>query len=483
MLNHISLAATFVYFYRENKMNFDKDYWISLFETELNILKNVIKKLKPLAEAVILRRFVKKIMEKFITKNIDLIEIEDYSPELKVLESYHKSLKDNYIFGRFDEINIESNIASLIKDLTSKPKEKEFSNEEEKGKEVPQTIKRPKLIYLDKTGRIDKIMNILFKLKNQCNQIIHFGNKFEHNLIIHEYILGNSFLNEEQKSKPFIPDNQNKIINVRPNVDNKKLISISKIVKFITDGNSSNISLEKLRKLKEEMNQRIKLIKEITTSINKYQISEYVTDKQHLQYLKQKIEADLSSLAIQEYNPILSEEKIRILATHFDKNPININDTILSEENRYEGIENNLAYFNGLKRGMNIKNKIKFNMSFSYNLLLINYKKKIDVLLNDFDKIGTINKEIENLNNYFKDELNKIIQESKDSDSIIKLINREELFIDMGKEEFISIFENEFKDEFIDIFNDEINNSFLFIYLHKKGLYDEKSYKSAADIN
>ena len=37
--------------------------------------------------------------------------------------------------------------------------------------------------------------------------------------------------------------------------------------------------------------------------------------------------------------------------------------------------------------------------------------------------------------------------------------------------------------EFIDIFNAEINNFFLFIFLLKKGLYDEKSYKSAVDIN
>ena len=66
---------------------------------------------------------------------------------------------------------------------------------------------------------------------------------------------------------------------------------------------------------------------------------------------------------------------------------------------------------------------------------------------------------------------------------IIKLINREELIIDIGKEEFTSIFENEFKGENIDIFNDEINNSFLFIYLLKEGLYDQKSYKTAVDIN
>ena len=109
--------------------------------------------------------------------------------------------------------------------------------------------------------------------------------------------------------------------------------------------------------------------------------------------------------------------------------------------------------------------------------------KTIDNLLPEFNKIDTINNSIQELNNYFKGELDKVIQESQNSDKIIKLINRDGIFVDIKKEEFVSILENEFKDENIDIFEPEINNFYFFVYLLKQGLYDEKSYKSAVDIN
>ena len=132
---------------------------------------------------------------------------------------------------------------------------------------------------------------------------------------------------------------------------------------------------------------------------------------------------------------------------------------------------------------MNIKDKIKFNITFAYNLAIINYKKTIDNLLPEFNKIDTINNSIQELNNYFKNELDKVIQENEYFDKIIKLINRDGIFVDIKKEEFVSILENEFKDENIDIFEPEINNFYFFIYLLQQGLYDEKSYKSAVDID
>ena len=61
-------AKAFVYFYKENKINFDKEYWISLLENELTVLKNIIKKINPITETVVLRRFVKKMTEKYIKK-------------------------------------------------------------------------------------------------------------------------------------------------------------------------------------------------------------------------------------------------------------------------------------------------------------------------------------------------------------------------------------------------------------------------------
>ena len=90
----ISLAKTFIYIYRENKINFDRDYWICLIDKELTVLKNFIQILKPFTDAVILKRFAKKLLEIFILKNIDIIELDNYFPSPKIVENYRKSLKE-----------------------------------------------------------------------------------------------------------------------------------------------------------------------------------------------------------------------------------------------------------------------------------------------------------------------------------------------------------------------------------------------------
>ena len=106
----IVLAQEFVYFYKENKQNFDKEYWIGLLENELTFLKNIIKKINPITEAVVLRRFVKKMMEKYIKKNIKKIEIQNYSPDLKILESYENSVNKNYVYRKGFGKDIQSSI-------------------------------------------------------------------------------------------------------------------------------------------------------------------------------------------------------------------------------------------------------------------------------------------------------------------------------------------------------------------------------------
>ena len=108
-------AKAFVYFYKENKINFDKEYWISLLENELTVLKNIIKKINPITEAVVLRRFVKKMTEKYIKKNIAKIEIQNYFPDSKILESYKKSLSQNYIYRQGCGTDIQSSINMVLK--------------------------------------------------------------------------------------------------------------------------------------------------------------------------------------------------------------------------------------------------------------------------------------------------------------------------------------------------------------------------------
>ena len=484
-------AKAFVYFYKENKINFDKEYWISLLENELTVLKNIIKKINPITEAVVLRRFVKKMTEKYIKKNIAKIEIQNYFPDSKILESYKKSLSQNYIYRQGCGTDIQSSINMVLKAIKL-----------EESKKKGLKLSKPKLIVLDESDKANELMKVLFKIKTNCNQIIHFESIYKQNVLINEYVMNDSQFNEELEDEEEQNEEQNEENTIHENIQNKneiikknndiKIISISKIVKFIANGNKDNSSLEKLMKLRKEMKTRVKTLKDSIKTLNDYQISGLIDYKELIQGLKRNIKRDLSSLVLKKYDLDLSDDKIKSLALQFSKNPVNLNDIKIEDDddaddeddsNKYEGEENDLEYFNGLRRQMNIKDKIKFNITFAYNLAIINYKKTIDNLLPEFNKIDTINNSIQELNNYFKGELDKVIQESQNSDKIIKLINRDGIFVDIKKEEFVSILENEFKDENIDIFEPEINNFYFFVYLLKQGLYDEKSYKSAVDIN
>ena len=479
-------AKAFVYFYKENKINFDKEYWISLLENELTVLKNIIKKINPITEAVVLRRFVKKMTEKYIKKNIAKIEIQNYFPDSKILESYKKSLSQNYIYRQGCGTDIQSSINMVLKAIKL-----------EESKKKGLKLSKPKLIVLDESDKANELMKVLFKIKTNCNQIIHFESIYKQNVLINEYVMNDSQFNEELEDEEEQNEEQNEENTIHENIQNKneiikknndiKIISISKIVKFIANGNKDNSSLEKLMKLRKEMKTRVKTLKDSIKTLNDYQISGLIDYKELIQGLKRNIKRDLSSLVLKKYDLDLSDDKIKSLALQFSKNPVNLNDIKIDDDeddmNKYEGEENDLEYFNGLRRQMNIKDKIKFNITFAYNLAIINYKKTIDNLLPEFNKIDTINNSIQELNNYFKGELDKVIQESQNSDKIIKLINRDGIFVDIKKEEFVSILENEFKDENIDIFEPEINNFYFFVYLLKQGLYDEKSYKSAVDIN
>ena len=163
-------------------------------------------------------------------------------------------------------------------------------------------------------------------------------------------------------------------------------------------------------KLRKEMKTRVKTLKDSIKTLNDYQISGLIDYKQLIQGLKRNIKRDLSSLGLKKYDLDFSDDKIKSLALQFSKNPVNLNDIIIEDDddadddeddsNKYEGEEIDLEYFNGLRRQMNVKDKIKFNITFSYNLAIINYKKSINILLNEFNKIDRINNSIQELNNY-----------------------------------------------------------------------------------
>lgn len=475
ILLNIRLTEGYISNYIKSKTNFDIVYWKTILENEVSVLKNIVKKLNPIAEAVILRRFIKKLLEEVILKKYDIIDVENYIPNINVLKSYKLSISKHY----FHRKGVKKVIQNSLDNLIAEEEEKSSNIKEE------EIIPKPKYKFLDsndtQTPLIFKIMN---KAKNQCNQLIHFEDKFQQNLMISEFIINNSEFNEGENNGSEIHENSSKIIEENENKFEKKLIPISKIIEFIANGNNKNKSLEKYKFLRKEAKNRVKSINEKIAEISVYKEDNFISHKEYMNNMDAKIKDELASLVLKDYQLNLSENKIKCFSEYFKDNILNLNDINISEEDGYEGIMNDVNYFNELRRKMTIKEKIKFNISFRINILLINMKKKVENIIHDLDKIKGVEEEIAKLDIYFKNELNKINDQLINSDIVVKLMNREVIFAGVNKKEFISIMKNILQEEHqINIYDPEINNFYFFVYLLKKELYDEKSYKNAVGIN
>lgn len=127
---------------------------------------------------------------------------------------------------------------------------------------------------------------------------------------------------------------------------------------------------------------------------------------------------------------------------------------------------------------MSIKNRLKVNVTFEANIYMINIIKKLNEKIGDLEKVVNINYLINDLYNYYNEEIEKLNTENNNITISLEFIKREEIFTEINQEEFIRTLESDFENEKINYLNDDINNFLLYIYLLKKNLYDEKSYKS-----
>ncbi len=423
-------------------INLDKEFNIKFLESEIIILKDTIKKLNIIPDSIILRKFIKKLLEIFIAKNINDIKIENYSPDKKILEKYDSSLSKNYVYRKGTNENIQKYIQELIQNANN---------------EYDETNKKQKLVSSDE--KINKIIKILLKVKNECNKIINLN---ENTMIIEEFICNEIKSDDEEEIKE--NQNQNEIKknnNINESIKNKNYIKISKIIDFIINGNK-NQSLNRLKDLKKKFKYIMKKIK--------CDIENFINYKMEIESLEKEIKKKLINLPLKDFELKLSDDQLEYISENLIKNPLNIEE--LEIKNGYEGIENDIMYINKQRESMNIKNKFKLNVTFYNNVKLIYIKKKVDELIKLIE-IEEIDKQIEIINKYFNEKSYNLIN---------KIMNRSEL-IGEEKQLFIDIFENQFKDESIDINNGEINNFYFYTYLLKNNLYDETSYKNTEYLN
>ena len=129
---------------------------------------------------------------------------------------------------------------------------------------------------------------------------------------------------------------------------------------------------------------------------------------------------------------------------------------------------------------MPIKGRLKFNITFEENIFMVNILKNLDYIIPELEKIGEIKEKYDSINRYYKRKLNKLKLKINNIATSIDFIKRDKIFTDISKENFIEALQTNFQTEKIEYFNFEINNFYFYIYLLKKSLYDEKSYKSVA---
>ena len=463
-LRLIDFTENFIGDYRISDIELGKEFKINFLKCELELYKKELSKTLPIFEAVVIRKFVKILLEKLIIKNIDIIDISGYFPNPTVLRNYQKSLASHYIFREGmdnnksdDNINIETKIKEEIELADA------YYEQAKKNK-----IKTNQKIVYKQENKITIIIETLFRMKNLCNKIVHFVDKslVEYNNI-NDYII--DILNE--------PRNENTDINIK--------ISIDKVSQFIAFGNPNQKLMNDLKDYYKKFSDDYDSLKNQKLSLpDIYNINRLNNYKEKILRAKEKTDEDLSQLVLSEYDLNLTGEDIDFISKFLNKNIFNLDDiqidNILGINQRNK---DELNYFNNLLIKMNIKQKLKFCMTFKENIEIINIKRKIDKIIPLLNKI----EEIENRIRDFNDNYQRVLNSLKDEINKIKIttnfLKRDDIFTQISKNEFIAIINDLFKNERINFFDNEINNFYLFIYLLKKKIYDENSYKLALNIS
>lgn len=490
---NIRATTNYIVAFKNTKDKLPKKYRYDLIKLKSRMFKKKIEQIWPITDAVISRRFSKKLLEILIKKNIDKINVVNYIPDIKILKNYRTSVASNYIYRKGKAKNIKPELDKLISDMEMETKL--IENKENN---------YPNIVFSNENDTEIKIIRTLLKMKKACNQIIHFIRDKNQNLYIVNSLFEDFQIHEEEaeeeekeqeeekekeeeEEEEINLQNQNNINisnEINEMVNNKeRKISISKAANFIAFGNSSLSMEQKLESLSLEMNETVRIIQVQMNDLSKKKtIDGYKEYKRLLVKMLNDINAELSRLVLKNYDIKLSDNEISTLNNYFKKNMFYIGSIKRNEINMNLVDKTKVDYIDMKRNSMSTKEKLLLNATFGINIELLNIKKEIDGLIPVLNSIKDIKKKIRKLDKHYKKELAKLNLNYNNIVITSKYISRSDIFSNMSKNEFINNLELLFKNANID-FNDEINNFYFYIYLQKKKLFDDKSYKLAADIN
>ena len=130
-----------------------------------------------------------------------------------------------------------------------------------------------------------------------------------------------------------------------------------------------------------------------------------------------------------------------------------------------------------------IYSRIKFNLTLERNMELLELKKELE---NSISTIKTTDDLLKRLNEHklkFKEKYNEVKREASLINDCLICFDYSNIFNEISVEQFSDFIKKNFTGVNIDLFGKEINNLYLYIYFLKKGIFNEKAYKSTVVSN
>ena len=123
------------------------------------------------------------------------------------MKTYLKSLSLNYIppkLGISNDINIQSEVEKIITEL-EKNARFEFRSKYSRKKNT-----NTKILYLKDDNNDIRTIKLLFKMKTECNNVIHFNKKIGEQIDINNYICDNFEISTKEDDTQDIFGNEKK---------------------------------------------------------------------------------------------------------------------------------------------------------------------------------------------------------------------------------------------------------------------------------
>ena len=449
--------------------NDDMQFLSELQKVQIKNLENNITKILPVYEAVTTRRCIKVVLEKLIIDNIKTIYLENYVPSRTIIENYIKSLKRS-------SWRIDDEMSKFIISV-----EKHFENVKENDKD--KSYKAPRISSTDRI--IDRDIHGLGTMKKETSKIIHFNDPKDINFDLDENF-GNIDTEEEAQNKTENKNNSNENNNEEEhsytlNNINEHDIDSSLVIKYIFHGNTYNNMSKKLKELHSTYNENKENLEKDIKFISEYEIQNMQDILDKMNRTTTSISQHLKTLSIPDLDFPFDVEGLTNVINYVNNNKFDL-QSIPTDNHNFTPQEIEFCkQLNNILKNMNSYQRLKFNVTFEFNLYLIDLKYQMEKLDKQFRIFQRFKERKENL---IKDSLNKlkiIDNKIKEINKMINIVNNIKIIRKKKSEDIESDLLTRFKSGSLNI-SQEINNFYFFVYLLINNLYKEKEYKSAKGL-